>query len=83
VFIKLGPKHASKDEIELSVFEILVEFLLGVRDLGLLFAILGSKLRLVVPSFVHSVGYSAHTNKHAINTSTPNPPAEHKKRVED
>jgi hypothetical protein len=24
----------------------------------------------VVPSFVHSVGYSAHTSKHAINTST-------------
>jgi hypothetical protein len=24
----------------------------------------------VVPSFVHSVGYSAHTSKHGINTST-------------
>jgi hypothetical protein len=24
----------------------------------------------VVTSFVHSVGYSAHTSKHAINTST-------------
>jgi hypothetical protein len=24
----------------------------------------------VVPPFVHSVGYSAHTSKHAINTST-------------
>jgi hypothetical protein len=24
----------------------------------------------VVPSFVHSVGYSAHTSKHAISTST-------------
>jgi hypothetical protein len=35
-----------------------------------LLAVLGSKLRLVVPSFVHSVGYSAHTSKHAINTST-------------
>jgi hypothetical protein len=23
VFIKLGPKHASKDEIELAVFEVL------------------------------------------------------------
>jgi hypothetical protein len=68
MFIKLGPKHASKDEIELAVFEVLEEFLLGVRDLGLLFAVLGSKLRLVVPSFVNSVGYSAHTNKHAINT---------------
>jgi hypothetical protein len=26
----------------------------------------------VVPSFVHSVGYSAHTNKHATNISTHN-----------
>jgi hypothetical protein len=26
----------------------------------------------VVPSFVHSVGYSAHTSKHAINISTHN-----------
>jgi hypothetical protein len=25
----------------------------------------------VIPSFVHSVGYSAHTSKHAINISTP------------
>jgi hypothetical protein len=58
MFIKLGPKHASKDEIELAVFEVLGEFRLGVRDLGLLLAVLGSKLRLVVPSFVHSVGYT-------------------------
>jgi hypothetical protein len=70
VFIKLGPKHASKDEIELAVFAVLGEFLLVVRDLGLLLAVLSSMLRLVVPSFVHSVGYSAHTSKHAINTST-------------
>jgi hypothetical protein len=70
VFIKLGPKHASKDEIELAVFEFLGEFLLVVRDLGLLLAVLGSKLRLVVPSFVHFVGYSAHTIKHTINTNT-------------
>jgi hypothetical protein len=26
----------------------------------------------VVPSFVHSAGYSVHTSKHAINTSTHN-----------
>jgi hypothetical protein len=26
----------------------------------------------MVPSFVHSVGYSAHTSKHAINISTHN-----------
>jgi hypothetical protein len=74
MFIKLGPKHASKDEIELAVFEVLGEFRLGVRDLGLLLAVLGSKLQLVLPSFVHSVGYSAHTRKHAINISTHNFP---------
>jgi hypothetical protein len=32
-----------------------------------LLAVLGSKLRLEVPYFVHSVGYSAHTSRHAIN----------------
>jgi hypothetical protein len=26
----------------------------------------------VVPSFVHSVGYSVHTSKHTINTSAHN-----------
>jgi hypothetical protein len=83
VFIKLGPKHASKDEIELVVFEILGEFLLGDQHLGLPLAVLGSNLRLVVPSFVHTVGYSTHTNNHAINTSTPNPLAELEKREED
>jgi hypothetical protein len=56
MFVKLGPKHASKDEIELAIFEVLGEFRLGVRDLGLLLAVLGSKLRLVVPSFAHFVG---------------------------
>jgi hypothetical protein len=72
VFIKLGPKHASKDEIELAVFEVFGEFRLGVRDRGLLLSVLCSKLRLGIPSFVHSVGYSAHTSKHAINISTRN-----------
>jgi hypothetical protein len=70
MFIKLGPKHASKDEIELAVFEVLGEFRLGVRDLRLLLAILGFKLWLGIPSFVHSVGYGAHTSNHAINIST-------------
>jgi hypothetical protein len=70
MFIKLGPKHASKDEIELAVFEVLGEFLLMVRDLGLLLAVLGSKLWLAVLFLVHCVGYSVHTSKHAINTST-------------
>jgi hypothetical protein len=68
MFVKLGPK----DEIELAVFEVFGEFQLGIRDLGLLLAILGSKLRLGVPSFVHSVGYSAHTSKHAINIGAHN-----------
>jgi hypothetical protein len=72
MFIKLGPKHASKDEIELAVFEVLGKFRPGVWDLGLLLAVLGSKLRLGVPSFVHSVGYNAHTSKHAINIGTHN-----------
>jgi hypothetical protein len=69
MFIKLGPKHASKDEIELAIFEVLGKFRLGVRDLGLWLAVLGSKLRLAVPSFVHSVGNSVHTSKQTINTS--------------
>jgi hypothetical protein len=64
--------HASKDEIELAVFEVLGEFWLGVRDLGLLLAVLGSKLRLMVPSFIHFVGLSMHTSRQAINTSTHN-----------
>jgi hypothetical protein len=70
VFIKLGPKHASKDEIELAIFKVFGEFLLAVWDSGLLLAVLSSKLRLAVLFLVHSVGYSAHTSKHAINTST-------------
>jgi hypothetical protein len=49
MFIKLGPKHASKDEIELAVFEVLGKFRLGLRDLGLMLAVLSSELRLVVP----------------------------------
>jgi hypothetical protein len=48
MFIKLGPKHASKDEIELAVFEVLEKFLTTVLDSGLLLAVLGSKLRLAV-----------------------------------
>jgi hypothetical protein len=59
VFIKLGPKHASKDEIELAVFEVLGEFLLAVRNSGLLLAVLSSKLWLAI-FLVHSVSYSVH-----------------------
>jgi hypothetical protein len=76
VFLKLGPKHAAKDEIKLAVFEVFGEFLFAVRDLGLLLEVLGSKLWLAVLSLVHSVGYSVHTKKHAINTSTPKQPVE-------
>jgi hypothetical protein len=72
MFIKLGPKHASKDEIELAVFEVFGECRLGVRDLRLLLTVVGSKLRLGVPSFVYFVGYSAHTGKQAINIGTHN-----------
>jgi hypothetical protein len=56
MFIKLGPKHASKDEIEFAVFEVLGKFLLTVLDSGLLLAVLDSKLRLVILFLVHSVG---------------------------
>jgi hypothetical protein len=59
-------------EIELAVFEGFGEFRLGVRDLGLLLAVVGSKLRLGIPSFVYFVGDSAHTGKQAINISTHN-----------
>jgi hypothetical protein len=54
----------------LAVFEVLEKFRLGVRDLGLLLAVLGSKLRLVVPFFVHSVGYNAHTSMQSIQAHT-------------
>jgi hypothetical protein len=60
VFIKLGPKHASKNQIELAIFEVLGEFLHAVRDLGLLLALLGSKPRLAVLLLDHSVGYCTH-----------------------
>jgi hypothetical protein len=56
IFIKLGQKHASKGEIELAVFEVFGECRLGVRDLGLLLAVVGSDLRLGVPSFAYSIG---------------------------
>jgi hypothetical protein len=76
VFIKLGPKHASKDEIKLAILEVLGEFLLVVWDLGLLLAVLGSKLRLAVLFLVYSIGYNVHTSTHAVNTNTQNLRAE-------
>jgi hypothetical protein len=66
IFIKLGQKHASKGEVELAVFEVFGEGRLGVRDLGLLLAVVGFDLWLGVPSSVYSVGYSAHTSKQAV-----------------
>jgi hypothetical protein len=70
IFIKLGQKHASKGEVELAVFEVFGECWLGVRDLGLLLAVVGFDLGLGVPSSVYSVGYSAHTSKQAILAHT-------------
>jgi hypothetical protein len=71
VFIKLGPKHASKDEIELAVFEVLGEFLLGVRHLGLLFAVLSSKLRSwYPPSFTPSAIVYTEASMQSIQAHT-------------
>jgi hypothetical protein len=66
IFIKLGQKHASKDEGELAVFVVFGECRLGVRGFGLLLAVVGFDLRLGVPSSVYSVDYGAHTSKQAI-----------------
>jgi hypothetical protein len=66
MFIQLGQKHASKGEMELAVFEVFGECRLGVRDLGLLLAVVSFELRRGVPSFVYTVGYSAHTDKQSF-----------------
>jgi hypothetical protein len=55
VFIKLGPKHASKDEIELAVFKAFLEQLLAVQVLGLLRTIHSSDFFLRF-FLAHSVG---------------------------
>jgi hypothetical protein len=59
-----------KGEVELAVFEVFGECRLGVRDLGLLLAVVGFDLRLGVPSSVYSVGHSTHTSKQAILAHT-------------
>jgi hypothetical protein len=64
VFIKLGPKHASKDEIKLVVFKVLGEILLAVQVLGFLRTVCDSELRLGF-LLVHSIGYDTH--KQAYN----------------
>jgi hypothetical protein len=67
VFIKLGPKHASKDEIELAVFEVFGKFWLGIRDLELLLAVVGSKLRSgYLPPFTSSAIAHTHASMQSI-----------------
>jgi hypothetical protein len=59
-----------RGEVELAVFEVFGECRLGVRDLGLLLAVVGSGLRLGVPSSVYSVGYDTHTSRQAVLAHT-------------
>ena len=71
MFIKLGQKHASKDGIELAVFEAFGEVLsfgFGVTEWVLV--LLLTVLLVDGLSFVHSVVYSAH--KQAPNQFTGN-----------
>ena len=61
MFIKLGQKHASKDGIELAVFEAFGEVLIEALSFG--FGI--AKLVLIeVLSFVHTVVYNAYKQTH-------------------
>jgi len=63
---KTETKYASKDEIELAVFETFREFLLAVLVLGLGVAVLVGKL-LDGFSLVHTVIYGAHKQAHKHN----------------
>jgi hypothetical protein len=45
-----------RGKVELAVFEVFRECRLGVRDLGLLLAVVGFDLRLGVPYSVYFVG---------------------------
>ena len=72
MFIKTGTKHASKDEIELAVFEAFGEVLVEALSFGLgvaeLVLVRGLAVLLVNGlSFDHSVVYSVH-KQHTINT---------------
>jgi hypothetical protein len=71
IFIKLEPKHASKDEIELVVFEVLGEFRLGVRDLGLLleYSVPSSGL-WYLPSFTLSAKACTQAGRQSIQAHT-------------
>ena len=60
---KTGTKYASKDEIELAVFETFREFLLAVLVLGLWLAVL-LRVLLVGFSLVHTMIYGAHKQAH-------------------
>ena len=65
VFIKLGPKHASKDGIELAIFKAfwdVLSFGLGVVERVLVHLL--TVLLVDGLSFVHSVVYSAHKQAH-------------------
>ena len=60
MFIKTGTKHASKDEIELAVFEAFLKLLLGIWVLGLRLA----ALLFFGLSFGHTVVYGTHKQAH-------------------
>ena len=69
MFIKIGTKHASKDEIELAVFkafwEVLIEvlsFRFGVTELVLVHLV--AVLLIDGLSLVHTVIYDAHKQAH-------------------
>jgi hypothetical protein len=55
-----------RGKVELAVFVVFGECRLGVRDLGLLLAVVGSKLRLGVPHSFYFVGYGIHTSRQAM-----------------
>jgi hypothetical protein len=59
-----------RGKVELAVFEVFGECRLGVRDLGLLLAVVSFDLRLGVLYSVYSVGYGIHTSKQAILAHT-------------
>ena len=65
-FYKTGTKYASKDEIELAVFESSRELRLAVRVFGLRLAVWLGKL-LDGFSLVHTVIYGAHKQAHKHN----------------
>ena len=68
MFIKTRTKHASKDGIELAVFEAFGEVLsFGFRVAELLLVCLLAVLLVNGLSFVHSVVYSAHKQTHNQN----------------